>query len=275
MKLAKGIYPCQDVPVIIFDQGCSKPCLYCGLSNRFFPEENIIAVGLESILVEVINFKGVYLSPTSDCFLPQNAELTHSFLEEVWKCKELFTPLVITKQVIPDKTIELFAKNKHRLVLQISVPSVNESAVSILEPGSALISERLNMIKKLTEVGVPVIAVAMPWFNLDKDINSLPNTLAEAGVLRTIVATGVLTNRQKQRMADSGNEQIKAAALLVREKKSNGYVLPLMERVNMLKQITKAFSEAKIKSVVCTSDNHDLDGNDLPLCIKFKHHNFK
>lgn len=275
MKLVKGMYPCQDVPAIIFDQGCSNPCLYCGLSNRSSPEENIIAVGLESILAEAINFKGVYLSPTSDCFLPQNTEPTHSFLEEVWKRKELFTPLVITKRIIPDKTIELFAKNMHRLVLQVSVPGVNEEIISILEPGSALISERLKMIKKLTEAGIPVIAVAMPWFNLDKDINSLPNTLAEAGVLRTIVATGVLTNRQKQRMTDSGNEQIKAAALLVREKKSNGYVLPLMERVNMLKQITKAFSEVKIKSVVCTSDNHDLNGNNLPLCTKFKHHNFK
>lgn len=274
MKLAKGMYPCQDVPVIIFDQGCSKPCLYCGLSNRVFSEETIIATGLENILAEVINFKGVYLSPTSDCFLPQNAELTHSLLEQVWKRKELFTPLVITKQIIPNKTIKLFIKNKHRLVLQVSVPSANEEVISILEPGSALISERLKMIKKLTEAGIPVIAVAMPWFNLDSDINALPNALANVGVLRAIVATGVLTNRQKQRMINSGNKQIENAAFLIRGSTSNGYVLPIEEKVLMLKKITEVFSKAKIKSVVCTSDNHDLDGNELPLCTKFKHHNF-
>jgi DNA repair photolyase len=274
MKLAKGMYPCQDVPVVIFDQGCSKPCLYCGLSNRFFLEETIIATGLENILAEVTNFKGVYLSPASDCFLRQNAELTHSLLEEVWKRKELFTPLVITKQIIPAKTIELFAKNKHRLVLQVSVPSINEEVISILEPGSALISERLKMIKGLTEADFSVIAVAMPWFNLDNDINSLPKALAEVGVLRVIVATGVLTHRQKQRMINSGNNQIENAALLIRSSTSNGYVLPIEEKVLMLKKITEAFSKAKIKSVVCTSDNHDLNGNELPLCTKFKHHNF-
>ena len=268
------MYPCQDVPVIIFDQGCSEPCLYCGLSNRFFPEENIITTGLEEILTEVINFKGVYLSPTSDCFLPHNAGLTHYLLDEVWKRNELFTPLVITKQIIPDKTIELFAKNKHRLVLQISVPSVNEEVVSILEPGSALISERLKMIRNLIGAGIPIIVVAMPWFNLDDDINSLPKSLAEVGVSRVIVATGVLTGRQKRRMINSGNNRIKNAALLVRNSTSNGYVLPIKERVLMLKKITEAFSQAKIKSVVCTSDNHDLSGDELSLCTKFKHHNF-
>jgi len=274
MKLAKGMYSCQDVPVIIFDHGCTNPCLYCGLSNRLFTEETIIATGLENIVKELINFKGVYLSPTSDCFLPQNAELTHSLLEEIWKQKETFTPLVITKQIIPDKTIKLFIRNKHRLVLQISIPSAAEKIVSILEPGSAPVSKRLEMIKKLTDSGIPIIAVSMPWFNLDDDINSLPNALAKTGVLRTIVATGVLTNRQKQRMIDSGEEKIKAAALLIDNQTNNGYTLSLEEKILTLKKITTAFISAGIKPVICTADNHDLEGNNLPLCVKFKHHNF-
>jgi len=275
MKLVKGMYVCQDVPAIIFDQGCLKPCLYCGLSHRFFSEETIMATGLENIVAELLNFKSVYLSPTTDCFLPPNAELTHSLLEAVWKQKEIFTPLVITKQIIPDKTMDLFIKNKHRLVLQISVPSVNEKVISILEPGSALISDRLEMIKKLTGAGVPVIAVAMPWFNLDENINSLPEALASVGVLRTIVATGILSNRQKQKMIDSGDEQIKATALLFNSEIKNGYILPLAERIILLEKITAAFTRAKIKSVICTSDNHDLSGSELPLCTQFKHHNFK
>jgi len=274
MKLAKGIYSCQDVPVIIFDHGCTNPCLYCGLSNRLFTEETIIAAGLENIATELVNFKGVYLSPTADCFLPQNAEPTHLLLEKMWKQKETFTPLVVTKQIIPDKTIELFIKNKHRLVLQISIPSTNEKIVSILEPGSALVSKRLGMIKKLTDAGVPVIAVSMPWFNLDDDINSLPRALAQVGITRTIIATGVLTNTQKQRMVNSGEEKIKAAALLIDNKTNNGYTLPLEEKILMLKKITTAFIVANIKPVICTADNHDLNGDELPLCIKFKHHNF-
>jgi len=274
LKLVSAMYSCQDVPVIIFDQDCLKPCLYCGLSNRLFPEEKVIATGLENILTKLIDFKGVYLSPTSDCFLPQNAEITHYLLAEIWKQKKKFTPLVITKQIISDKTIELFIKNKHRLVLQISVPSVNEKVISILEPGAALISERLKMIKKLTAAGVPIIVVAMPFFNFADDIHLLPEALAEVGVSRVIVATGVLTNRQKQRMISSGNVNIETAALSIQSAVKNGYILPLEERKKLLKEITEAFAKVKIKSLICTADNHDLDGSELPLCNKFKHHNF-
>jgi DNA repair photolyase len=272
------MYACQNVPVVVFDKGCINPCLYCGLANRQFGEDQIIASGLENVLVDLKKYPGAYFSPTSDCFLPDNAELTHKLIEVTWQTNSDFVPLVITKQIIPDKTIDLFVKNKERLVLQVSVPSLNEAAISILEPGSSAITKRLELIQKLTSQGVKVIAVIMPWFNLDYDLESLPKKLAELGVKKSIVATGVLPLVQRQKMLATNNYWLQRAAEeteLDPLGTKHGYVMPLAKRKERLHDITEIFATYNIKAVICTADNHDLEEDNLPLCHKFQHRHLK
>jgi DNA repair photolyase len=278
VKLIKPMYACQNVPVVVFDNDCSNPCLYCVLANRHFLEENIIANGFENVLESLKQYPGAYFSPTSDCFLPANAELTHELIKATWQSNSNFVPLVITKQIISDDTIKLFAENKDHLVLQISVPSLNESAISILEPGSAPISQRLELIQKLTSSGVKVIAVIMPWFNLDYDLEALPKKLAELGIKKAIVATGVLPKAQRQKMLATNNYWIKRAAEeteLDPLGTKHGYVLPFVKRQEKLKDLTDVFTMYNIKAVICTADNHDLEDSNLPLCHKFQHRNLK
>lgn len=278
VKLIKQVYACQNVPVVIFNNGCSTPCLYCGLANRHFPEDQIITSGLENVLAELKKYPGAYFSPTSDCFLPANAKLTHKLIEATWQTNPSFVPLVITKQIIPDETIELFVKNKDQLVLQISVPSLNEQALSILEPGSATISQRLELIQKLTSRRIKVIAVIMPWFDLDYDLETLPKKLAELGIKKAIVATGILPKAQRQKMLATNDHWIKRAAEETELDSSgtkHGYVLPLVKRKERLCDLIEVFAMYDIKAVICTADNHDLEEYDLPLCHKFQHRNLK
>ena len=276
MKLAKEMYTCQGVPVIIFDNRCSASCLYCNLFRQTVSSENILAIGKKNVLKKLNDFKGAYFSPTTDCFLSANAKLTHELIAKTWATNLNFVPLVVTKQIIPDETIELFIANKDRLVLQISIPSLHEEALSILEPGAAKISDRLIMIKKLTDYGVKVIAVVMPWFNLDEDINLLPRELARVGVIKAIIDTGLLQEKQRNKMISSNNGLIQQAALklkFIKGTKKIGYTLPQNIRNNLLRQAITAFNKFGIKLVVCTADNSDLQ-DSLPLCTKFKHHNF-
>jgi len=275
MKLAKAMYSCHDVPVVIFDNRCGAPCLYCNLFNQTVSRNNILATGDKGVLKKLSDFKGAYFSPTTDCFLPANASLTHALIARTWAINPRFVPLVVTKQVIPDKTIQLFTQNKENLVLQISVPNLDEEAVSILEPGTAKISDRLVMIKRLIDNGIKVIVVVMPWFNLDEDINLLPQKLAKIGVAKAIIDTGVLQNKQRDQMINSNNQLIKQAALklVFSNGKKNGYTLPRNIRNNLLRKAVIAFNESGIKLVVCTADNPDLE-DSLPLCTEFKHHNF-
>ena len=53
VKLVKSMYPCQDVPVVAFDSRCPRPYLYCELCQRDFPEEDIIASGIDNVLKEL------------------------------------------------------------------------------------------------------------------------------------------------------------------------------------------------------------------------------
>ena len=277
IKLVNSIYPCQDVPCAVFENRCSAPCLYCGLHKYKFPDEKIITTGEENVIQKMSNYKGTYFSPVTDCFLPENCELTHRLLEKTWGKNPNWVPLVNTKQSIPEKTIALFEKHKDSLVLQISIPSSNEYLVSLLEPSSLLVSKRFELIKKLTTNKIPIIVVIMPWFDIDQP-EIFAKKLFKAGVSRTIIANGILTEKTKQRMINSGNELIKLLAestCFIKEATENGYVLPFEQRVASLKNLTTALGNFGIKTKVCISDNHDLENTNLPLCGKFKHHNFK
>ena len=279
VQLVESMYPCQNVPMIIFGKRCPNPCLYCGLYKYQFPAEKIIAEGKEKVILEMSKYESTYFSSVTDCFLAEteNSELTHHLLEETWKLNPLWTPLVNTKQIIPGKTENLIITNKHRLVLQISVPSVDEEIISILEPGSAPIPERLEMIKRLTLARVPVIVVVMPWFDLG-NAEDLAEKISKAGVLRVIISNGILTKETKTHMLNSKNQQLIQVAesvCLQKEATEKGLVIPQEKRIESLTKLIDAFRNFDVKVKVCISDNHDLGNSGLPLCGKFKHHNFK
>jgi DNA repair photolyase len=274
VKLVKPMYLCQDVPVVVFGKRCLSPCLYCVLNQKTFLQEEIIASGVEKVASALSNYKSAYFSAITDCFLPENSDLTHYLIAEVWKSNPSFVPLLVTKQIIPEKTIKMFVENKNRLVLQISVPGVNQEVISILEPGSAMISERLGMIKTLTEVGVPVIAVIMPWFGFD-DPNNLAKELAGAGIKRALVSTAVLDKVSKIKMINHSDSKIKQLVSSFIEEVGHGFVPVFDQKVKSLKDLTNSLQNFGIKARICTYDHPDLSGLEFNLCKKFNHKNFR
>ena len=279
INLVKPMYPCQNVPVIVFGNRCPNPCLYCDLYQRKFSNNEIIASGLKDVIKKLGDFKGAYFSAVTDCSLEKNRNHTHHLLENIWKIKKKFVPLIVTKQVIPQKTMKLLIKNRHRSVLQISIPSLNDRLISVLEPGTASVLERLETIKRLTEAGVPVIAVIMPWLDVyeeNESIEDLPKELEKAGILRCIIGTGVLPEKQRQKMIESRDKLvIKAVKKMTEIEKvttKTGVTIPLEKRIVSFRKLIKAFNKFGIKARICGADNLDLINNTkLPLCTKFKH----
>jgi len=277
------MYPCQAVPVVVFGKRCPKPCLYCDLHRKQFDSDQIIVSGRKEVLKNLQKFKGTYFSAVADCFLPANCDLTHYLLEHVWKRKEDFVPLIVTKQVIPNKSIKLLITNKHRVVVQISLPSLNQRLLSLLEPGAAPIIKRLEIIRKLIRGGVPVIVVVMPWFDIyekNESIEDLPRVLSGIGVKRCIIGTGVLPEPQKQRIVDLNDKLIlKAISKMtaVRQVTTKlGYTLPFRKRILAFQRLINAFHKFGIKARICTADNLDLiNKTKLPLCTEFRHNLFR
>ncbi len=273
VQLIKPMYKCQDVPMLVFDKRCPNPCLYCGFYGYQFSEENTLASGLENVIKKTAEFKGAYFSPTTDCFLKENIELTHYLLEEIWELNPTWVPLLITKQIIPKKTLDLLIENKDRLVLQISIPIVNDEVVQIIEPGSAKILDRLEMIKNLIDLGLKVICVVMPYFGFEEP-KFLAETLKNFGIERVITATGVLTESTKKRMFNSTSEKVRKIVDSFAKTKGK-YILEKNERVKILSDLIFFLKDRGIKCKICTCDNHDLEDTNLPLCHKFNHKNFK
>jgi DNA repair photolyase len=273
IKLIKSMYKCQDVPIVVFGTRCPSPCLYCGLKNYQFDKGLVIAEGLDDVIKMASKFKGAYLSPVTDCFLPENCDLTHYILEETWKLNPVWVPLVITKQIIPNKTLDLLSKNKDRLVLQISVPTLNGEIAKNLEPGSATIYQRLEMINNLTNIGINVICVVMPYFEFD-DPALFAQNLSRVGVKRVITATGVLTEETIKRMLHSTKEEIKEKVESYSFIHGGKYYCSKERRIKMLSILVSNLNNFGIRTKVCTSDNHDLEDTSLPLCHNFNHKNF-
>lgn len=272
IKLIRPMYRCQDVPILVFSKRCPNPCLYCGFYGYQFPEDNVIASGLENVISKASEFKSIYISPVTDCFLPENCGITYEILDKVWQLNPRWTPLVITKQIIPRKTIDLLVRNRDRVVLQVSIPTMNEEIAKVLEPGSPSIYGRLEMIRTLIDLGIKVICVAMPYFGFD-DPNIFAQTLKKVGVKRVITATGILTEATKMKMFSSFSGDIKEMTKLFSQIK-NKYILPKETRIVILSKFVSSLKDHGIKCKVCTCDNHDMEDTNLPLCHKFNHKNF-
>lgn len=276
VKLIKSMYPCQDMPVVVLENRCPKPCLYCDLCSKKCTTDETIAVGTKDVLEKLKNYEKAYFSAVTDCFLEKNKNITHNLLKNIWKIKKGFTPLVITKQIIPKKTIKLLIENKKHANVFVSLPSLNDRLLSLLEPGAAPVAKRLATIEKLTSKGVRVVAVIMPWFNIyeeHENIEDLPKELARVGVKDCVVGTGVLPEIQKQKFLNTKNKAIiEAVAGMTDEKKvttKTGYTIPFKKRIKVFKKLIKALSKYGIKDRICTADNPDLINNtDLPLCTK-------
>jgi hypothetical protein len=268
IKLVKTMYPCQDVPVIAFNKRCPNPCLYCSLCSKDFPQEEILASGFEDVLKEVVKYKGAYFSAISDCFLEENKDLTYELLRSIWEVRADFVPLIVTKQIIPDNVIDLLIENKHRVVVQVSIPSLDDSLLSILEPGAAKIEDRLQVVNELIAEGVIVTPVVMPFFDIGSEIE-LASRLSSMGVKRVILGLPVLTSKQKEDL-----KEFPLVSRLTEEQKTitqTGYVLPLDERVSLFASLIETFSSFDIKARVCSADNLDLENKGLVLCKKFRH----
>lgn len=275
--LVKPMYPCQrNMPVVVFGNRCPNPCLYCDLCSRKFSEDEIIVIGKEKVLKKLEDYDKAYFSAVTDCLLKSNQDLTYGLLNGIWNVKVNFMPLIITKQVIPEKIIELLIKHKGKANIFISIPSLNDNLLSLLEPGAAKAAERIKNIERLTSNGVDVVAVIMPWFNFyekGENIEDLPRELSRVGVRYCVLGTGVLPEVQRQKFLNTKNKAIiEMVNEIIGQKQvatKTGYILPVNKRVKLFKKMINALDKYGIKGRICVADNPDFDIKiGLPLCGK-------
>lgn len=160
-------------------QGCEHGCIYCYARNSHeyygfsagldFERKIIIKHNAAQLLEKYLNKKNYHpaviaLSGNTDCYQPieKKLKITRSLLEVFLKYRHPVS--IITKNNLILRDIDLVAKlaTLDLIHVNISITSLTEDLRQKLEPRTVTAAGRLNVIKKLSEAGVPVRVMVAP-----------------------------------------------------------------------------------------------------------------
>ena len=156
-------------------RGCSHRCVYCfaQYSHKYLEADFFADIFVKTNAAEVLakefakkSWKRhpVCIGGVSDPY--QNAEADFEILPKVLKVFiEYKNPLAITtKSVLLLRDIDLFAElaKVTNVSVAVSVSVLNEDYRKLLEPHASAAVERLNMLKKLKDVGCHTGILLMP-----------------------------------------------------------------------------------------------------------------
>ncbi|MBI4051427.1 MAG: PA0069 family radical SAM protein [Elusimicrobia bacterium] len=203
---AKSILSKNESPDLSFRwslnpyRGCYHGCAYCYArpsheylgfgSGTDFETKIVIKKNAPELLKKAFlspRWKGelIVFSGNTDCYQPAEAayRLTQRCLET---CLEFRNPVgIITKSFLILRDKELIARLAQESCARVfvSIPFFDEKEARAIEPQAASVSRRLEVIQKLSELGVPVgvsVAPIIPGFN-DDDIPQILKAARERG----------------------------------------------------------------------------------------------
>ncbi|MEO1030132.1 MAG: PA0069 family radical SAM protein [Bacteroidota bacterium] len=183
-------------------QGCEHGCIYCyarnsheywGFSAGLDFERRILVKKSAPQLLEAFlkkkNWKAhpIVMSGNTDCYQPaeQKFQLTRQCLQVFLKYKH--PTAIITKNALILRDLDLLKElAKDQLIaVNVSITSLSEDTRRILEPRTATIKRRLQVVKELSENGIPVnvmLAPIIPSIN-SHEILPMAKAVSETGAL--------------------------------------------------------------------------------------------
>lgn len=184
-------------------QGCEHGCVYCYARNTHtywgysagieFEQKILIKESAPQLLEQKLKSKNwkaapIMLSGNTDCYQPaeKTHRLTRQMLEILWKYRH---PVgIITKSALILRDIDILEKmaSANLLHVSISITSMNTELWRKLEPRAASGQKRMEIVRKLSEIGVPVnimFAPIIPSIN-DMEVFDIAKMGAEAGAKR-------------------------------------------------------------------------------------------
>ncbi|MEZ0289557.1 MAG: radical SAM protein [Sulfolobales archaeon] len=179
--------------------GCGHGCLYCYASSyipNFFkprPKESLLTLARRD-LMSIPKGSVIELSASSDPFQPleQDYKLTYRLSEEI--LSRGYKILYTTKA--PNILIQykdLLRKYKDRIAVAVTITTIDDKLASVIEPNAPPPSARLEAIRELTRIGVPVtvrLDPIIPYINDDeKNLENVVKSSFEAGALQITSST--------------------------------------------------------------------------------------
>ena len=183
-------------------QGCEHGCIYCYARNSHefwgysagldFERRILVKKDAPKLLENHLKKKSwkahpIVMSGNTDCYQPaeQQFKLTRQCLEVFLKYKH--PTAIITKNALILRDLDLLKElAKDNLIgVNISITSLSEDTRRILEPRTATIKRRIQIVKELSDHGIPVnvmLAPIIPSIN-SHEILPMAKAVSDAGAL--------------------------------------------------------------------------------------------
>ncbi len=183
-------------------QGCEHGCIYCYARNTHeywgfsagldFERRILIKKNAAELLEKKLKSKhwkahAIVLSGNTDCYQPaeKKFEITRQCLEVFLKYRHPVAIISKNALVLRDLDILKELAKDNLISMNVSITSLSEETRRILEPRTATIKKRLEVVKTLSESGIPVnamLAPIIPSIN-SHEILPLAKTVSEHGAV--------------------------------------------------------------------------------------------
>ena len=181
-------------------QGCEHGCVYCYARNSHtywgysagldFESKILVKKNAADLLRKKLSSKSwkaeaIMLSGNTDCYQPIERKLgiTRQILEVLWEFRH---PVgIITKNSLVLRDIDILQQMaEHDLVkVSLSINGQDEKIRELLEPRTATFKKRVEVVRQLSDAGIPVnvmVAPIIPGLN-DHEIFDTVKRVADAG----------------------------------------------------------------------------------------------
>jgi len=247
--------------------GCNHGCLYCYASSyiRNFSqprEKKDFLKRLEKEIIKIPKGSLVSMANSSDPYLPleKKLNLTQSALRIIGKYDLSLN--IVTKSSLILKDFEIL-KKLQKIVVTISLTTLNEELARKLEPNSSLPQDKLEAIKKLSQ-HLPV-AIRLDPLIYPLNTETIEETISEikkSGAKQIITSTYKIKPDNFKRMLSSFPEYEELWQELYSkqgEKKSGYTYLPLSLRKKLISKVREITLGEKLKFSSCREGFNDLN----------------
>ena len=270
---------CIDKYELDITDSCDVHCQYCSLKNK---GSDRLGNTISSWNIPAdIKQKGIYLSPNSDPFSKRARNTTHEVLARFLPQGVPF--LIITKNEIPRRTIDLLAQYSSQVYVQVSISRLDDALNAYIEPGAASAADRLNTISKLITAGIRVTPILMPLFPMLDDtvdrLSTLVGACADAGTKYIKAAYVVIDTHDPRQVHKMLNHPLLQYSFLYMTEYlkihiGGGVTVAASQRMIMYQHMSELCSGYGIQFQSCPIlDPAVLEGNTVCICASYRKKN--
>lgn len=205
-EIAKSILSRNQSPDLPFSvslnpyRGCEHGCIYCfarpthaylGLSpgldfeTRLFAKTNAAFLLRQELAKKNYQTSPIALGVNTDAYQPceKQFQITRQVLEVLQECQH---PVgLITKSSLIERDIDIIAKmaKKELAIVAITITTLDHTIARQLEPRAASPTRRLQIIRRLSEAGIPVAVSVAPIipFITEQEMEQVLSAAIDAG----------------------------------------------------------------------------------------------